>query len=225
MLHQRILKQPLDTKCPFATQHHEAKAPSRDKKDRRRSHRIHTQKWCKIIGFLLVLSTFTISMLFCKHRILNATGATSTFCENHKNRENKYRSFLWATAQFRKNIERRVGHSNILNFEILWKSWPYWCADPLRILVPQKKNVKKTLDVRQKCGVSPSALQPQHFFIFVIFSGGFVAKVITSVFDASENSGNLWTNAHHSKNEIFENDQNVKKPKLLKFIGFYSQNE
>ena len=115
MLHQRFLKQPQDTKCSFATQHHEAKAPSRDKKDRRRSHKMHTQKWCKIIGFLLVLSTFTISMLFCKHGILNATGATSTFCENRKNREsNKNRSFLWTTAQLRKNIERHVGHGNIL---------------------------------------------------------------------------------------------------------------
>ena len=53
-------------------------------------------------------------MLFCKHGILNAAGATRTFNENHENRENKYMSFLWATAQFRKNIERRVGHSNIL---------------------------------------------------------------------------------------------------------------
>ena len=83
-------------------------------------------------------------------------------------------------------------------------------ADPLRILVPQKKNVKKTLDVRHFHDVSPSALQPQHFFIFVIFSGGFVAKVITSVFDASEFLGNSWTNAHHSKSEISETDQNEK---------------
>ena len=52
-------------------------------------------------------------MLFRYHENLNATGATGTFCENRKNRESKYRSFLWATAQFRKNIERRVGHGNI----------------------------------------------------------------------------------------------------------------
>ena len=89
MLHQRFLKQPLDTKSSFATQHHEAKAPSRDKKDRRRSHKIHTQKRCKIIGFLLVLNTFTISMLFREHQILNGAGATSTFCEITKKSENK----------------------------------------------------------------------------------------------------------------------------------------
>ena len=51
-----------------------------------------------------------------------------------------------------------------------------------------------------------------------------MAKVITSVFDASEFLGNSWTNAHHSKSEISENHQNVKKSNLLKFIGFYSQN-
>jgi len=113
-LKQTRSKQPLDTDDPTRTQLREAKAPSRERKNRRRSHRILSKKWCKIIGFLLVLSTFTISMLFCKHGILNATGATSTFCENRKNRESKYRSFLWTTAQFRKNIERHVGHGNIL---------------------------------------------------------------------------------------------------------------
>ena len=112
-LKQNRPKQPLDTDVATRTQLREAKAPSRETKNRRRSHRILSMKWSKIIGFLLVLSTFTISMLFCKHRILNATGATGTFCENRKNRESKYRSFLWATAQFRKNIERRVGHGNI----------------------------------------------------------------------------------------------------------------
>ena len=87
----------------------------------------------------MVFSTFAISMLFRKHRILNATGATSTFCENQKNREDKYSSFLWATAQFRKNIERRVGHGNILKMKKSEKNGLASRADPLRILVPQKK--------------------------------------------------------------------------------------
>ena len=82
-------------------------------------------------------------MLFCKHGILNAAGATRTFCENHENRENKYRSFLWATAQFRKNIERRVGHGNILKMKKSEKNGLASRADPLRILVPQKKMLKK----------------------------------------------------------------------------------
>ena len=85
----------------------------------------------------------------------------------------------------------------------------------------KKKNVKKTLDVRQFHDVAPSALQPQHFFIFVIFSGGFVAKVITSVFDASEFLGNSWTNAHHNKSDVSENDQNVKKTKFVKIHWFF----
>ena len=101
-LKQTRSKQPLDTDVATRTQLREAKAPSREMKNRRRSHRILSKKRCKIIGFLLVLNTFTISMLFRQHRILNATGATGTFCENRKNRESKYRSFLYAAAQFRK---------------------------------------------------------------------------------------------------------------------------
>ena len=51
MLHPKFLKQPLDTKTSSATQLHEAKAQSRDQKERRRSHTKPTQKPCKIIGF------------------------------------------------------------------------------------------------------------------------------------------------------------------------------
>ena len=100
-LKQNSSKQLLDTKISVATQHHEAKAPSRDKKERRRSDTKSTRKSCRIIGFPLVSHTSTISMLFCKQRILNATGATRTFCKNRKNREDKYRSFLWSRATFR----------------------------------------------------------------------------------------------------------------------------
>ena len=116
-LKQNSPKRLLDTKISAATQHHEAKAPSRDKKERRRSDTKSTRKSCRIIGFPLVLHTSTISMLFCKQRILNATGATRTFCKNRKNREDKYRSFLWPTATFRQNFERRVDHSSISKVE------------------------------------------------------------------------------------------------------------
>ena len=51
MLHPKFLKQPLDTKTSSATQLHEAKAQSRDQKERRRSHTKPTQKPCKITGF------------------------------------------------------------------------------------------------------------------------------------------------------------------------------
>ena len=139
-LKQTRSKQPLDTDDPTRTQLREAKAPSRERKNRRRSHRILSKKWCKIIGFLLVLSTFTISMLFCKHGILNATGATSTFCENRKNRESKYRSFLWTTAQFRKNIERHVGHGNILKVKKSEKKGLAFCESSSAIYGAQKKN-------------------------------------------------------------------------------------
>ena len=60
----------------------------------------------------------------------------------------------------------------------------------------RKKNVKKTLYVRQFNGVAASACGKYVIFIFVIFSGGFVVKVIIRVFDESENSGFQWTNAH-----------------------------
>jgi len=181
-------------------------------------------KWFKITGFLLVLSTFTISMLFCKHRILNATGATGTFCENRKNRESKYRSFLWATAQFRKNIERRVGHGNISKVKKVVKQSCGFCKDYYGIYDSQKKNVKKTLDVRQTYDVAASACGKYDIFIFVIFSGGFVVKVIFGVFAESENNGFQWTNAHKRKNVKSENVKNDKKSKLLKSIRFSCKN-
>ena len=53
----------------------------------------------------------------------------------------------------------------------------------------KKQNVKKTLDVRQKHDAASSACGKYDIFIFVIFSGGFVVKVIIRVFDESENSG------------------------------------
>ena len=96
-------------------------------------------------------------MLFRQHRILNATGATGTFSENHKNRESKNRSFLWATAKFRKNIERRVGHGNILKMKKVVKKNIKFCEDYYSIYDAQTKNVKKTLDVRQNGTVSASA--------------------------------------------------------------------
>ena len=150
-------------------------------------------------------------MLFCKHGILNATGATSTFCENRKNRESKYRSFLWTTAQFRKNIERHVGHGNILKVKKSEKNGCGSRASSSLIYDAQKKNVKKTLYVRQTHDVTASALQPQHFCTFVIFSGGFMIKLIFRVFAESENSGFQWTNAHKRKNAKSENVKNAKK--------------
>ena len=54
----------------------------------------------------------------------------------------------------------------------------------------KKKNVKKTLYLLHFKLVPASACGEYDIFIFVIFSGGFVEKVITSVFDASENLGN-----------------------------------
>ena len=157
-------KQPLDTDVATRTQLREAKAPSRERKNRRRSHRILSMKWSKIIGFLLVLSTFTISMLFCKHRILNATGATGTFCENRKNRESKYRSFLWATAQFRKNIERRVGHGNISKMKKSEKKGSRFCEDYYGIYDAQKKMLKKNVRRMTKVGrVSLRVKKIRHF--------------------------------------------------------------
>ena len=64
----------------------------------------------------------------------------------------------------------------------------------------KKTNVKKTLDVRQNGTVAASACGKYDIFTFVIFSGGFVVKVIIRVFDESENSGFQWTNAHKRKN-------------------------
>ena len=78
-------------------------------------------------------------MLSRQHRILNATGATGTFCENRKNRESKYRNFLWATAQFRKNIERRVGHGNISKMKKVVKKSLAFCEDYYGICYSQKK--------------------------------------------------------------------------------------
>ena len=43
-LKQKSSKELLDNDTPTRTQHHEAKAPSPDKKDRRRAHRNHTQE-------------------------------------------------------------------------------------------------------------------------------------------------------------------------------------
>ena len=43
-LKQKSSKEPPDNETPTRTQHHEAKAPSPDKKDRRRAHRNHTQE-------------------------------------------------------------------------------------------------------------------------------------------------------------------------------------
>ena len=100
-LKQSRPKRLLDTKIAVAIQLHETKAPSRDKKKRKRSDTKSTRKSCRIIGFPLVLHTSTMSMLFYKQRILNATGATRTFCKNHKNRQVKYRSFPWPTQTFR----------------------------------------------------------------------------------------------------------------------------
>ena len=78
-------------------------------------------------------------MLFRQHGILNATGATGTFCENRKNRESKYRSFLWATAQFRKNIERHVGHGDILKMKKSEKNGSRFCEDYYGIYDALKK--------------------------------------------------------------------------------------
>ena len=60
----------------------------------------------------------------------------------------------------------------------------------------KKQNVKKTLDVRHFHGVPASACGKYDIFTFVIFSEGFVVKVIIGVFAESENSGFQWTNAH-----------------------------
>ena len=119
-----------------------------------------------------------------------------------------------------------MGHGNILKVKkMVKKSVAFRASSPV-IYDAQKKNVKKTLDVRHFNAVSPSALQPQHFLVFVIFSGGgVVVKVIFGVFAESENNGFQWTNAHKRKNWKSENVKNDKKWKLLKSIVFFNRLE
>ena len=50
---------------------------------------------------------------------------------------------MWTTAQFRKNIERHVGHGNILKVKKLVKKSLAFCEDYYGIYDSQKKMLKK----------------------------------------------------------------------------------
>ena len=65
-------------------------------------------------------------------KFLTALGAQAHFVKITKI-DKKNVNGVWATARFRKNFERRVGHSNISSFEKKWSPCKFVSADPLRI--------------------------------------------------------------------------------------------
>ena len=95
MFNWQILKRPLDTETSFATQHHEAKAQSRDKTSRGQTQTIATQRALKSISFIMVWNTLSLRCFFENIKMLTALWPQACFVKTSKsskvNRQNRRR--------------------------------------------------------------------------------------------------------------------------------------